>query len=208
MRGKIGELWLQTHIPVSLLYVILCVLNTHNLKTKGCIRTSHLSNYCATIVSIFQVRAVCELRSASYGFKRVSQLFFRSDILCVYILITRKLHAGHIWMFFISNECSTIAEMSIFGARTECKIRLVSYGSKYALQSLFDKPFMGIYTHNLKLHKSYIDVLHIKRLLYYRRHCLCDLELLRDPTGELRPQTLIGRSLIQHLCACVYYTSP
>ena len=39
---------------------------------------------------------------------------------------------------------------------------------------------------------------HTERLFCYRRRSLCDLELHERSDWELRPQTRIGRSLIQH----------
>ena len=41
-------------------------------------------------------------------------------------------------------------EMSMFCVRAGCEIRLVSYSSKHASQSLSNKPFVRTYTHNLK----------------------------------------------------------
>ena len=43
-----------------------------------------------------------------------------------------------------------LSEMSIFCVIAGCEIRLASYGSKYASQCLFGKPFLCPYMHNLK----------------------------------------------------------
>ena len=74
---------------------------------------------------------------------------FRYNTMCLITLITWKLQVVY--------GCSTYwttalqLEMSIFCVRTECEIWLVSYGSKHALQSVSDKPFVCTYMHNLKL---------------------------------------------------------
>ena len=43
-----------------------------------------------------------------------------------------------------------LLEMSFFCVRAACKVQLASYGSKHALWSLSDTPFVCTYTHNLK----------------------------------------------------------
>ena len=55
--------------------------------------------------------------------------------------------------FYISNNCSTIGDIYVC-VRARCEIRMVSYTSKHAMQSLSDKPFLRIQctkTHNSKL---------------------------------------------------------
>ena len=79
---------------------------------------------------------------------------------------------GCIRMFYISTDCSTIADVC-FCVRAGWKIRTVSYASKHALQSLSNKPFVRI----LDNFRSYVDVQHIEQLLYHRIHSLCGLEL-------------------------------
>ena len=43
-----------------------------------------------------------------------------------------------------------LTEMPIFRVRAACEVQLVSYGSKYALQSLSSMAFERTFTHNLK----------------------------------------------------------
>ena len=45
---------------------------------------------------------------------------------------------------------AVLSDMSIFCVRAGCKMQLASYGSKNALQSLSDKPFVHTDMHNLK----------------------------------------------------------
>ena len=91
------------------------------------------------------IRAACKLRLVSYGSKHTSQSLSNITF-CVYLTkITRKLQVMH--------GCSTyqttalLLEMSIFWVRVACEIKLVSYGSKHASQSLSDMPFVHTSTH-------------------------------------------------------------
>ena len=69
-------------------------------------------------------------------------------------------------------------EIFNFLVRTACEPRLVSYCSKHTSQSFSDMPLLCTYT-QLENYRSYMDVLHvhvhIKQLLYYRRHSFCGL---------------------------------
>ena len=128
---------------------------------------------------------------------------FRYDFLCVLTLVTRKLLV--VCGRSTYRMTALLSDMSTLCVRAGCKIRMVSYASKHALQSLSDKPFLRIQctctctqTHNLKtschlwtftkLNDSYI----IEDILRVVQSCN------RDPTGELRPETRIGCSLIRH----------
>ena len=73
-----------------------------------------------------------------------------------------------------------LLEMHIACVRAGYEIRMVSYTSKHASQSLSDKPFLDVTVFLdilLENFRSNVDVQHIERLLYYRRHSLCELEL-------------------------------
>ena len=100
-------------------------------------------------ISIFWVRAVCEMWLASYTSKHATQLLLIWHFVCT---STRNLKTtGRIWMFYCTyQKTALLSVMFIFSARARCKIRIVSYGSKHALQSLSDEPFVGPYTQNLK----------------------------------------------------------
>ena len=85
-QAKIDELWLQTHIVDSFLYAILCIFTCTTESFKDRIRTFYLLNDCPiSEMSIFLVRAVCEMRRASYGSKYASQAFSSITFLCAFI---------------------------------------------------------------------------------------------------------------------------
>ena len=85
---------------------------SHNLKTKGRIRTFYLSNDCSTIedtcVSIFWGRAVCEIQLVSYESKHASQPLPRWHFVHTCIYTHNSKITGCKWMFYmyISNNCS------------------------------------------------------------------------------------------------------
>ena len=74
-------------------------------------------------------------------------VFFRYTILCVLTLVTRKLQV--IYGHSVYQTIALLLEMSIFCVRAVCAIPVVSYGSKHALQSLSNKPFVRTYMYNL-----------------------------------------------------------
>ena len=102
---------------------------------------------------------------------------FHYDISCVLALVTQKVQVicrrSARWM------TTLLSEKSIFCVRAGCEIQRVSYPSKYASQSLFDKPCLHIQctkAHNWNF-RSYVDGQHIKSLEYYHRLSLCRLQL-------------------------------
>ena len=109
-------------------------------------------------ISILLVTAVCKTRSASYDSKHGMQPL-QYDIVCVLILITKKLQV--ICRRSTYRTTALLPEMSIFCVRAGCEIRMVRYASKHALQSLSDKPFLGIDTQRENF-RSYVDVQHIE----------------------------------------------
>ena len=105
-----------------------------------------------------------------------STTIFQYNILCILTLGAWKLQVvyGH----STYRITALLSKMPIFCVRAGCEIRMVSYGSKHAQQSFSDKPFVHIYlSANFENFKSYDDIEHMKRLLCYRRHSLCGLEL-------------------------------
>ena len=106
-----------------------------------------------------------------------------------------------IQMFYILNDSSTVLQWSILSVRARHEIQMASYGSKHALQSVSDKTSVGTYT-KLENFTSYKDIQHMNDC-YIIRDILCVVySYMRDLTGELRPQTCTGYSLIQH-CMCI-----
>ena len=96
-----------------------------------------LTNDCSAQweIPIYLVRAVCEMRLASYESKLVSQSF-SNDFLCVLTHITLKL-LFYIMHNDIMHDCSAIGDVLVcFRAGSE--IRFVSFGSKHALESVAD----------------------------------------------------------------------
>ena len=127
---------------------------------------------------------------------------FRHNILCVLALVTRKLQA--VCGRSTYGMPAVLSEMSISCVRAGCKIQKASYASKHASQSLSDKPFLRIQCtkiHNLKT-SGHMYTFSISNKCNIITDFLCVVySCTRDPTGELRPETRIGRSPIQH---CVH----
>ena len=106
-------------------------------------------------ISIFSV--VYKVQSASYGSQHASQPLSDTTFLRTY---TRKLKTtGCMRMFYCTYRMTTLlSEMPVFCVRGGCEIRMVSYPSKHASQSLSDKPFLHLqlyldtctYMYNLK----------------------------------------------------------
>ena len=82
------------------------------------------------------VRAVCKMRSASYGSKHTSQPLFDTTF-CAYTLLTRILLV--ICGRSTYQMTALLSEMSIFCVRTGCEIWMASHASKHASQSLSNK---------------------------------------------------------------------
>ena len=130
MWAKIDEFWLQTRISLFPMHHFVHTY-TYNSKTKVCIMMFDLSNNCSTIrdiyfwfradgcstyqttalqleMSIFCVRARCEVQLLSYGSKHVSQSLSHKPFVGA---STRNLKiTGCIWTFCISNNCSTTGD--------------------------------------------------------------------------------------------------
>ena len=113
----------------------------HNSKTKGHTRTFCLSNDCSTIEDILLVRSVCEIPSASYGYKHTSKPICNTSF-CAYTLVARKLlivcrHSTY-------GMTALLSQMCIFCVGAGFEIQMGSYASKHASKSLSDKPFLRI----------------------------------------------------------------
>ena len=107
------------HVLQSLPYAVLCVLTRTSRKLKI-------------------VRAVSEIWTESYGSKHASLPL--SD-LSVLTLITRKLQVVHRRSTY--QKIALLSAMFNFCVRAGFDVRLASYGSKHASQSLSDKPFVS-----------------------------------------------------------------
>ena len=92
----------------------------------------------------------------------------------IFSALTRELLVIH--ENSVYQTTTLLFKIPIFWVRAACKLWLVSYGFKSALQSVSDKPFVRMYT-QLENHLSHMDFLHIKQLLYCQRYSLHGLEL-------------------------------
>ena len=101
---------------------------------------------------------------------------FGYNILCIFnTLVTRKLQVvcGH----FTYRTTALLSEMYIFCVRARFEIRMAIYSSKHGLESLFDKPFVRIITHNLKTPGPIRMFCILNNSSTIQRHCLSVLEL-------------------------------
>ena len=105
-----------------------------------------------------------------------------------------------IWTIHIPNNYSAISYP--FTHRTACELRLASYGSKHALQSLSNSPFVCTYIHNLKI----IQVVYgcfAYQMTALLSETLCGLELHESSNWRVMAlDTHWGLPLIQH-CVCI-----
>ena len=89
----------------------------------------------------------------SYGSKYALQPLSNMTLVCTYrhnLKIT-----GCMLTLYIVNDCSTI-ENVFFSVRAAGEIGLARYVSKPSSQFISDKPFMHLYTHNLKVQDIYM----------------------------------------------------
>ena len=134
---------------------------------------------------------------------------FRYDILCVLTLVTRKLQV--VCRRSRYRMTVLLSKMSIFCLSTRCEIRMARYASKHSLQSLSDKPFLLVHAvyldTQLENFRPYVDVQHIERLLYYRRHSLCGLVALEIQLERYSPRhapVVLWGSIVCVHCKPVY----
>ena len=167
----------------------------HNSKSKGHIRTFYLSSDCsATRDGHFLVRAVWKLRLANYGSKHIT-VSSQYHILCALTLITRKLqdvykHSTY-WM------TALLSEMTIFWVRAGCGIRLVSYGLKHVLQSLFNVTFCT-HLHNLKTTHVWTFRILKNSSTPWEIPCVVYAIAWEIQVDSYCPRHALGGSLIQH----------
>ena len=137
----------------------------HNSKTKGRIheRSTYRTTAIHSEISIFWVRAVCEIWSASYGSKHASQPLPIRNFVRIYThnLKTR----GRIWAFYILNDYSTMGDIYYLGqtwmwdttgelwlqTRIAELDELESYGPRFTSVVLWCN-LMCVYTASLFIH--------------------------------------------------------
>ena len=84
---------------------------THNTKSPGHIRMFYMSKMTAPLskMSIFCVRAECEIWFSSYGSKHAAHSFSGMPFFCPYTHNLKTI--GHMWMICISNDCSSVEDI-------------------------------------------------------------------------------------------------
>ena len=137
MRVKIDELWPQTPVAVAFLYAILCVITrtTRKLKVvyKNVSPSERLLYYRRYLFSCVEQYVRYDRRVMDPNTDR--NHFSIRHCMRTYTRNSRTICGRCI---YISNNCSTIGE------RAGCEIRMASYASKHALQSLSEKLFLRI----------------------------------------------------------------
>ena len=141
MPAKIEELWLQTHITVAFLHVILCVITCTTQKLKVTYGHSTYQNT-ALLSEIFVVwvRAVCEVQLVSYGSIHTPQPLSDTTF-CVYMYLHSQLEnyrlyidVVHIeWLvycwrcLFSALELDARYEWRLMAPNTHCSLFLISH---------------------------------------------------------------------------------
>ena len=97
-------------------------------------------------MSIFGVRAGCEIQFTIYGSKHTLQSL--SDM--SFSVLTQKSPVEHRHSTCTYKTTAMLLEMSIFWVRAGHKLQMISYGLKHKSKPLSDKPFVSTYTHKFK----------------------------------------------------------
>ena len=177
--------------------------DTQNSKTNGCIRTFYLSNDCCTISDIYSLGQSCMRDMIGKVWIQTRNTTTYRYILCILTLVTQKIQV-------ICRRCTyrmtaILLEISIFFVRAGYETRMPSCTSKHASQSLSDKPFLRTQctqTQHLKT-SGHMWTFSISKDYYNIGDIFCMVQgCTRDPTGELRPKTRIGCSLIHVFVYC------
>ena len=112
MQDIIGKLWIQTCITTSFWYDILCVLTLVTRKLLVICRCcTHQTTALLLEMPIFRVRAGCEIRLVSNGFKYSLEFLSNKPFVNTYMYNFETTGHTYIWMFSISNDCSTIRDI-------------------------------------------------------------------------------------------------
>ena len=197
MRDATGKLWIQTCITTSFRSNILCVLPL-------IIRKLHVIYRCcidwttppiSELMSIFWVRAGYKIRLVRYVSKHSFQFLSGKSFVCPF---TNNLQTtSHVWMFSISNDCSTIEDILCLGLsrmrdptrkpRPQTPIdRSLLQHFVHILQACTYLAVWCASTHDNKNHVPYDCILHTN--LHYtmlgllNQSCMLILKLLRGTT--------------------------
>ena len=113
MWVTISKLWVQARIATTFRYNILCLLALVTRKLQVvCGHSTYQMTALLVEMSIFCVRAGCEIQMASYTSKHTSQCLFNSPFLCIQYTKTHNLKtSGHMCTFRISNDCNIINDI-------------------------------------------------------------------------------------------------
>ena len=177
MWAKISKLWLKTCIAVSFRYTIVCVL-TH-ITQKLQVVYGHPAYRITALLSempIFWVRAACEIRLVSYGYKHASQSLSNKPFACTC--------RHNLKTIPVVNGCSTyhtialLLESSLYGLelhdRSEWRATAPDMHCGHSLRQhcvhmLQTCTYIAIWCatmHDNKTHIPYDCILHTKWWLY------------------------------------------
>ena len=128
-------------VTKAFLYAILCIITCTTKKLKvvqG--RFTYRTIGLVSEISILFVSAVCEIASASYGFKHASPATFDATFWAyVLTLVTRELQV--VRGRFTHRTTALLSEMYIFRVRAGFEMQIASCASKHSSQSFPDRPF-------------------------------------------------------------------
>ena len=99
MKAMISEQWLQTPITVSFQYAILCILICTIRKLRVILgHSTHRTTALLSEMTIFWVRAACEIQLVSYGSKHASQSLSDTPFVRISTSTCKSKTTSHIWM--------------------------------------------------------------------------------------------------------------
>ena len=134
----IGELWIQTRIETTLRYVVLCILRLVTQKLQiVCGHFTYQMTVLLSEMSIFFVRAGCEIQMASYASKHALQSL--SDKSFLHNSVLRRIT----WKLQVIHKCSVyrmtaiLSETFFVWFRVAMQIWLESYDPRHALVVLW-----------------------------------------------------------------------
>ena len=145
----------------------------HKQKLYEIYKWSQTLNDCSTITIFPFLGQVCmRAKIGEFWLQTYIEVSFPYGILVIITHKTRKLLV--VYGRSAYRMTALLSEMSIFYVRALCKIRSVSY--ELLLQTRIGASFRDAICMYLTRitwnYRSYVDVEHIQRLLYYRRHSL------------------------------------
>ena len=114
VRDTIVKLWIQTCIATTFWCDVLCILAlvTRKLQVIVCGHSTQRMTALLLEMSIFCVRAGCEIRMASYASKHTLQSLSDEPFLHIQCTQTHRLKTScHMWTFSILNDCYIIGDI-------------------------------------------------------------------------------------------------